>query len=77
MLIRRDVLPRDLGPMRDNPLIGTNVLVIFTFLEQTSLPHSMAPLALPCNAFDLRVTAFVPLSMGSALKGLECNREVV
>lgn len=37
----------------------------------------MSPLGLPCNAFDLGVMAFVPCSMGSALKGLGCNREVV
>lgn len=37
----------------------------------------MGPLDLPCNAFDLGVMAFVPHSMGSALKGLGCNREVV
>lgn len=54
-----------------------NVLVIFTFLKQTAIEHSMAPLGLPCNAFDLGVMAFVPHSMGSALKGLGCNREVV
>lgn len=37
----------------------------------------MGLLGLPCNAFDLGVMAFVPRSMGSALKGLGCNREVV
>lgn len=37
----------------------------------------MGPLGLPCNAFDPGVMAFVPHSMGSALKGLGCNREVV
>lgn len=41
------------------------------------MEQSMGPLALPCNAFDLGVMAFVPRSMGSALKGLGCNREVV